>query len=223
MSFRSPIVLEYQEAVHVASFLRRISSWDPAGLVRIQTKGGVAGLWATTPMGCLAFIAVPLGDFPDLPLDTVVAAGRMRDILGDLSAATDANRECAYPLPDDMPLTPQLRDLPPQGAWVPSERIAASAAADLVDAAIADYHKQVEQFPSADRKFLDHMAEGVWSRPGIAAFPLKALHAARSLGFLSHANARVEFSTLNGWKRLVTPAGQIFVNTNQARPKLRVI
>lgn len=223
MSFRSPIVLKYQEAVHVASFLRRVSSWDTVGLVRIQTKGTVAGLWASTPMGCLAFIAVPLADLPDLAIDTVVSAGRMRDILGDLSAATDANRQAAYPFPDDLPLTPQLRELPPQGAWVPSERIAASAAADLVDAAISDYHKQVEQFPSADRKFLDHIAEGVWSRPGIAAFPLKALHAARSLGFLSHANARVEFSTLNGWKRLVTPAGQIFVNTNQARPKLRVI
>lgn len=216
-------MLKYQEAVHVAAFLRRLSSWDAAAVVRVQTRGAVAGLWSVSPMGCLVFIAVPLGQEPQAPIDSVVFAARFRDVIGDVSTQNEANRETEYRLPDDLPMTAQLSELPPQGAWIPAERVAASAVADLVDAAVADYHKQVEMFPTADRKFLDHIAEGVWARPGIAAFPLKALHAARSLGFLSHANARVEFATLNGWKRLVTPAGQVFVNTNVSRPKLRVI
>lgn len=223
MSVAGSLVLKYQEAVHVAAFLRRLASWDSAAVVRIQTRGAVAGLWSVSPMGCLVFVAVPLGQEPEWPVDSVVFAARFRDIIGDVSRPNDANHIATYRLPDDLPMTSTLAELPPQGAWVPAERIAASAVADVVDAAISDYHKQVELYPNADRKFLDHIAEGVWARPGIAAFPLKALHAARSLGFLTHANARVEFATLNGWKRLVTPAGQVFVNTNAARPKLRVL
>ena len=223
MSVAGSLVLKYQEAVHLAAFLRRITSWDSAAVVRVQTRGAVAGLWSVSPMGCLVFVAVPLGQEPEWPIDSVIFAARFRDILGDLSQSTEANHVAQYRLSDELPMSAMLAELPPQGAWVPAERVAASAVADVVDAAIADYHKQVEMYPTADRKFLDHIAESVWARPGIAAFPLKALHAARSLGFLSHANARVEFATLNGWKRLVTPAGQVFVNTNVARPKLRVI
>jgi hypothetical protein len=223
MEFRPPLVLKYQEAVHVASFLRRLVSWDARAVVRIQSRNSVAGLWGVTPMGCLAFIAVPLGEAPDPAIDTIVSAGRVRDILGDLSQCTDSNREVAYRLPDEMPVVSQLTELPPQGAWIPADRLAACQISELVDDAVAEYHKQAEMFPSADRKFLDHLAEQVWARPGVATFPLKSLHAARQLGFLSHPNARVEFATLDGWKRLVTPAGQIFINTRAKRPKLRVV
>ncbi|MEN9710287.1 MAG: hypothetical protein RL441_279 [Actinomycetota bacterium] len=223
MTFSSPLVLKYQEAVHVAAFLKRITSWDASSVVRIQTKGRVAGLWGTSPMGCLVFIAVPMSETPEVAVDTVVFAGRLRDILGDLSVPNSDNHELAYRLPEDLPLTAQLAQLPPAGAWVLAERMAAAAAADLVDAAIADYHQQAEMFPGADRAFLDQIAETIWARPGVAAFPLKALHAARSLGFLGHANAHVEFAALDGWKRLATPAGHVFVNTNGSRPKLRVI
>ena len=223
MNFRPPLVLKYQEAVHVAAFVRRVASWDSAGVIRIQTRGAVAALWATTPMNCMAFIAVPLGENIEPPLDTIVFAGRLRDILGDLSVVTPQNKIVAYQLPEDLPMTQQLNVLPPQGKWVLAERMSCGAVAEIVDDAIKDFHRQTEAFPSADRIFLDHLAEQIWQRPGVAAFPLKALHAARQFGFLGHANAQVEFSTLDGWKRLITPAGQVFVNTNTVRPKLRVI
>jgi hypothetical protein len=52
---------------------------------------------------------------------------------------------------------------------------------------------------------------------------MRALHAARLLGFLSHAGARIETATITGWKRLSTPSGQIFVRSSALPPKLAVI
>ena len=94
---------------------------------------------------------------------------------------------------------------------------------EVVEAAVAEFHRRAAEQPHADRKTLESIGERVWQGPGLAGFPLKGLHAARQLGFLHHANARVEFGTLQGWKRMVTPSGYLFFNDNPAKPKLRVL
>jgi hypothetical protein len=93
----------------------------------------------------------------------------------------------------------------------------------LVDNAIAEFHKQTAMLSNPNRAVLDMVAADIWKGPGVANFPLKGLHAARQLGFLSHVNARVQISTSGKWQRLITPAGQLFFDTQPARPKLRVI
>jgi hypothetical protein len=223
MASRESLPLNYQEAVHIASFLRRIVSWDSTSLVRIQTRKNIVAFWAQTPMDCLAFIAVPLAEEITEPIDTTIYAARFRDIIGDVSKQTVENKSKAYSLSDEYPPTQGLRELPPTGAWIQGERMTCSSVSDVVDSAIAEYHRQSAAFPTADRALLDQLATQIWQGPGIAAFPLRGLHAARQLGFLSIPNARAEFSTLNGWKRFMTPAGQIFFNASPPRTKLRVV
>jgi len=223
MTQRPALALSYLEAVHVASFYKRLLAWDAAAIVRIQTRGQVAGFWADTPMNCLAFIAVPLAAEPAAPIDAAFAVARLRDIIGDVSHSNESNKLATYALPDEFPFTSALAELPPPGAWIQGERFTCSYVSDVVEAAIADFHRQSAAFPTADRKLLDQLATQIWQGPGIASFPLKGLHAARQLGFLTHANARADFATLNGWKRLVTPAGTVFSNTTPPRTKLRVV
>lgn len=223
MASSETLPLNYQEAVHIASFLRRIVSWDSTAVVRLQTRNKVVGFWAETPMDCLAFIAVPLAEGIEFDIDRSIFAARFRDILGDLSQQTSENKTKKYSLSDEYPPTRGLMDLPPTGAWIHGERMTCSSVSDVVDAAIAEYHRQSAAFPTADRVLLDQLATQIWQGPGIAAFPLRGLHAARQLGFLSIPNARAEFATLQGWKKLQTPAGQIFFNATPPRAKLRVV
>ena len=217
------LVLNYQEAVHLTAFLKRVRGWDNSAFVRIQTRGKVVALWAATPMECLAFVAVPLAEAVETDFDTTVFATRMRDILGDLSQMTDSNRVASYPLPDDMPVPLPLQELPPVAGWIPSDKQTCGPLTEIVEKAIEQFHQQAAQLPNADRKVLDMIAGQIWKGPGVAHFPLKGLHAARQLGFLSVANARAEFSTHGSWKRLVTPAGQVFFDESPKKPKLRVI
>ena len=52
---------------------------------------------------------------------------------------------------------------------------------------------------------------------------MRALHAARLMGFLAHPGARVESGTTPGWKRFVSPAGQVFVRTTTSPVRLSVV
>jgi hypothetical protein len=52
---------------------------------------------------------------------------------------------------------------------------------------------------------------------------MRALHAARLLGFLTHPGARVETALVPGWKRLVTPGGQIFVRNSAGPVRLSLV
>jgi len=67
------------------------------------------------------------------------------------------------------------------------------------------------------------VAESTWDAAGWGGLPMRALHAARQLGFLSHPGAHIETGTTNGWKRLVTPAGQVFVRSSAGPVRLSVV
>ena len=65
--------------------------------------------------------------------------------------------------------------------------------------------------------------EATWDKPGWGGLPMRALHAARLLGFLTHPGARIETATVSGWKRLVTPAGQVFVRNTAGPVRLSLV
>ncbi len=217
------LTLHYQEAVHVTGYLRRLREWDSTAVVRIQTRGKVVALWATSPMECLAFIAVPLVEAAEEGIDTVVFVARLRDIFGDLSQLNDENRVATYPLPDDLPAPLALQELPPAQGWIVADQQTCGTLKSHVDDAIAEFHRQVAQVPNADEKLRDFIATEIWKRPGVASFPIKGLHAARLLGFLTIENARTEIASNGKWKRLITPAGQVFFDSEPKKPSLRVI
>lgn len=223
MALQSPIELKYEEAVHLAGFLRNLTRWNPSATVRIQTRGKVAGFWGRTPIDCLAFIAIPLASEPAIEVDCVVMAGRMRDILGDLSSVNESNRVRTYALPDDLGLLLEYAELPPSSKWIPGEKITCGILNESIEKVIAEYHEQISMFPKADDKMRDFVANQVWQGKVVSGIPLRCIHIARQLGFLVHPNAQANFENVDGWKRLSTPGGQIYFDARPKKTKLRVV
>ena len=202
------------EAAYVAAFLARLRSWDERAAVRAQARGAVLGVYGALPMDALALIVVPLaepvaGTALD-GLDATVSAGRLRDILGDVALVEAATAAKVVRLPDPVTGPPSLGLLPPRGGWSPGEEGLAGALAPLVDAAVAGFRADV---PASGWFNAELVAEATWDADGFGGVPMRALHAARLLGFLSQPDAQVRTATAPGWRRLVTPAGQVFVRS----------
>ena len=217
----SSMRLAKDEILHLAGFLGRILGWDERSAVRIVQRGKVLGFYSALPMDVLAFIALPADldvvNGVETELDVTVSAGRLRDIIGDtskLEAVTDVR------IPDPVAGSPALAVLPPAGPWSSGEKGMAGDLAPVVDAAVAEFRAQVPKSGSLNSTLL---AEATWDAPGYGALPMRALHAARLLGFLSHPGARIETGNISGWKRLVTPSGQIFVRSTSLPAKLSLV
>ncbi len=212
-----PLNLARDESAHLAGFLARVTGWDERAAVRVQTRRTVLGVYAPSPLDVLGFVALPMASAPADPVDTTVSAGRLRDILGDVARLPTVSE---IPLPDPVTGSASLAVLPPPGTWMPGERGTAGDVAGLVDAAVASFRSAV---PATGSLSADLVAEATWDAPGWGGLPMRALHAARLLGFLAHPGARIETATISGWKRLVTPAGQVFVRNTSAPVRLSVV
>jgi hypothetical protein len=187
-------------------------------VVRLQARGAVLGVYAAPPQDCVVLVVLPLAEpvAPDSPLDEVVSAGRMRDVVGDVSSPGRRTR-VTVAVPDGVGPAAPLAVLPPRTGWLSGERGIAGDVSPLVASAVADYRALVESDPGAAGALL---ADQIWSRPGWGGIPLQALHVARQLGMLAHDGLRLETGTAPGWKRLVTPTGQVFVRTTDAPTRL---
>jgi hypothetical protein len=212
-----PVYLAKDEAAYLAAFLGRVTGWDERSAVRVQVRGAVLGVYAPSPLDVLAFIALPLVAAADESIDRTVSAGRLRDILGDVSRLGPSTE---LVLPDEITGSPTLAVLPPTSPWSPGERGMAGDLTPRIDAAVAEFRASVPRSGSVHAELL---AEATWDRPGWGGVPMRALHAARLLGFLTHPGARVETATVSGWKRLVTPAGQIFVRNTTGPVRLSLV
>ena len=209
--------LAKDEAAYLAAYLGRVTGWDERSAVRVQARGAVLGVYAPSPLDVLAFIALPLVAAADEPIDRTVSAGRLRDIIGDV-ARLGASTQVV--LPDEITGSATLAVLPPSAPWSPGERGMAGDLTPTIDAAVAEFRASVPRSGSVHAELL---AEATWDRPGWGGVPMRALHAARLLGFLTHPGARVETATVSGWKRLVTPAGQIFVRNTAGPVRLSLV
>ena len=90
----------------------------------------------------------------------------------------------------------------------------------LVGTAVREFRRRSDLlFPRTDQA-VQELADEIWAQPGWGGIPLNALHAASLHGFLPHDGLRVEAATCEGWKRLMTPGGQIFVRSGKLPPKL---
>lgn len=209
--------LAKDEVAYLAAFLGRVVSWDERSAVRVQARGAVAGFYAPSPMDVLVLIALPLAEPVQEPFDTTVSAGRLRDVIGDVARVAPATD---LVMPDPVTGSPSLAVLPPRTPWSPGERGMAGDVSPKVDAAVAAFRAAV---PSTGSFHAELVAEAAWDAAGWGGVPMRALHAARLLGFLSHPGARIETGTTSGWKRLVTPAGQVFVRNSAGPVKLSVV
>lgn len=211
------VTLGVDEAAYLAAYLRRLVQWDASAVVRVQVSGSSVGVFGAPPFDCISFVAVPiLGSDRSTAVDEVVSAGRLRDVIGDVSSGSRRDARVVT-LPDSVGPVASLAVLPPRGPWLPAERGIAGDVRPRVAAAVEEFRRRSEANPGPAA---DLLAQEVWDKPGWGGLKMRAVHAASLLGLLPHDGLRVETATCEGWKRLSAPGGQIFVRTSSLPPRL---
>ncbi|QIK08714.1 hypothetical protein SLV14_005242 [Streptomyces sp. Je 1-4] len=216
------------EAADLAAFLARLIHYDRAAAVRLQAGGGVLAVFGRPPsFEVLAIRTARLAD--DTGLDRTVSAG---ELLEGVDGSAD---ELTVPAAVTGP--PWTGMLPPRGGW---QRVpglpAPEALVRAVAAAVAEFRARDEALPPQHRTRTerDRIGREIWSRTlGDTHLPLRAAHAAQSLGFLrpvrtgaltgggASSGARpaqsgpqpLSLLSAGGWLRLSTPYGSIAVRT----------
>ncbi|MEU7146677.1 hypothetical protein [Streptomyces sp. NPDC045470] len=189
------------EAADLAAFLARLIHYDRAAAVRLQAGGGVLAVFGRPPsFEVLAIRTARLaptgppgsgagtgtgpqagtGASPAAGLDLTVSAG---DLLEGIDEAADT-----LTLPAAVTGPPWAGVLPPRGGWqqmpgLPSPQ----ALGRTVALAVAEFRARDEALPPERRTRAerDRIGREIWSRTlGDTHLPLRAAHAAQSLGFL---------------------------------------
>ncbi|MFD9724014.1 hypothetical protein [Streptomyces sp. NPDC059072] len=207
------------EAADLAAFLGRLVHYDRAAAVRLQAGGGALAVFGRPPsFEVLAVRTVRLAEPVATPLDLTVSAGEFLEHVDEASAAAV--------VPGAVTGPPWTGLLPPRGGWQqvpglpgPEEMRAAVAAA------VAEFRARDEALPPQHRtrSERDRIGRDIWSRTlGDTELPLRAVHAAQSLGFLRpvrsavpaggpapDAPAPVALLAAGSWLRLRTPYGSV--------------
>ncbi|MET9829153.1 hypothetical protein ABZ078_07545 [Streptomyces sp. NPDC006385] len=208
------------EAADLAAFLSRLLHYDRSAAVRLQAAGTALAVFGRPPsFEVLAIRAVrlakPYENGLDVTLDVTVSAGELLESV-DEAAATAV-------VPAAVTGPPWAGVLPPRGGWrreaglpEPGELRAA------VGAAVAEFRSRTRELAPErrTRAELDRIGREIWSRTiGETRLPVRAVHAAQSLGFLRPRGAagqgQEELGLLSSgaWLRLRTPYGSIAVRT----------
>ncbi|GAA4997939.1 hypothetical protein [Streptomyces siamensis] len=211
------------EAADLAAFLSRLVHYDRAAAVRLQAHGTTLAVFGRPPSFEVlavrtARLAKPYENGLDLTLDVTVSAGELLESV-DESAATAA-------VPAAVTGPPWAGVLPPRGGWRPEPGLpAADAVRAMVAGAVAEFRSRTQEL-APDRRTraeLDRIGREIWSRPiGDTGLPVRAAHAAQSLGFLRPARPGTGSGAAAGesplglyssgaWLRLRTPYGSIVV------------
>ncbi|MGW2325126.1 hypothetical protein ACWC5C_05105 [Streptomyces sp. NPDC001700] len=240
------------EAADLAAFLARLIHYDRAAAVRLQAGGGVLAVFGRPPsFEVLAIRTARLeavgtagasdAGTPGGPgaLDTTVSAGQFADALDTAGTGRTASGGLTVAVPEAVTGPPWAGVLPPRGGW---RREAGLPGTDevrrAVAAAVAEFRARDEALPEERRTRAerDRIGHEIWSRTlGDTGLPLRAVHAAQSLGFLRPARASagagaatgsrgatalapaaepLALLAAGGWLRLRTPYGSIAVRTS---------
>ncbi|MFE4212287.1 hypothetical protein [Streptomyces sp. NPDC056844] len=215
---RSLRFADAREAADLAAFLGRLLHYDRAAAVRLQAGGGALAVFGRPPsFEVLAVRTVRLSGVHDF--DVTVSAGELLEALDtggaeapDTDGAEEAAGVSALPAPVTGP--PWAGMLPPRGGW--QERPGLPDPVDLrhrLADAVAEFRARDAALPEERRTRAerDLIGRDIWSRTvGDTELPLRAVHAAQSLGFLRPApDFPVALLTAGAWLRLRTPFGSI--------------
>lgn len=219
------------EAADLAAFLSRLLHYDRSAAVRLQAAGTALAVFGRPPsFEVLAVRAVrlakPYENGLDATLDVTVSAGELLETV-DEQAATSG-------VPDAVTGPPWAGVLPPRGGWRTEPGLPApDALRALVAAAVAEFRTRTGELAPEDRTRaeLDRVGREIWSRSvGDTGLPVRAVHAAQSLGFLRSRRTPPGTESLSGsesgsgtglgedapkllssgaWLRLRTPFGSV--------------
>ncbi|MFF7753670.1 hypothetical protein ACFZCP_31575 [Streptomyces sp. NPDC007971] len=202
------------EAGDLAAFLSRLLHYDRGAAVRLQAAGTALAVFGRPPsFEVLAVRAVglakPYENGLDVTLDVTVSAGEFLESL-DERAATAA-------VPAAVTGPPWAGVLPPRGGWRPEPGLPApETLRTTVADAVAEFRSRTQELTPErrTRAELDGIGRDIWSREiGQTRLPVRAVHAAQSLGFLrpgAGADDTGLFSS-GAWLRLRTPYGSVAV------------
>ncbi|MFD8197026.1 hypothetical protein [Streptomyces wuyuanensis] len=196
-----------REAADLAAFLGRLIHYDRAAAVRLQAGGGALAVFGRPPsFEVLAIRTARLAE--PVELDTTVSAGELLESVEGSALA----------VPPAVTGPPWAGVLPPRGGWrelpgLPAvDRMRSAVAAAVAEFRARDEALPVERRTRAER---DRIGREIWSRTlDETGLPLRAVHAAQSLGFLRPTPEGVPGAALlaaGGWLRLRTPFGSIAV------------
>ncbi|MDX3453001.1 hypothetical protein PV396_13745 [Streptomyces sp. ME02-8801-2C] len=207
------------EAADLAAFLARLLHYDRGAAVRLQVAGTALAVFGRPPsFEVLAIraarLAKPYENGLDVGLDITVSAGELLETV-DESAAT-------LTIPGAVTGPPWAGVLPPRRGWRPEPGLPApDVLRTMVAAAVAEFRSRTQELPpeSRTRAELDRIGREIWTRTvGDTGLPVRAVHAAQSLGFLRPAQtaqtsgeAPLALVSSGPWLRLRTPYGSIAV------------
>ncbi|MEU8761056.1 hypothetical protein [Streptomyces sp. NPDC048659] len=196
-----------REAAGLAAFLRRLLHYDRAAAVRLQAGAGALAVFGRPPsFEVLAIRTARLTD--PVELDVTVSAGEL------LEGVEESAGKAAVPGAVTGP--PWAGVLPPRSGWQPVAGLPTVAELrGAVAAAVAEFRARDEALGEERRTRAerDRIGREIWSRAlAPAGLPLRAVHAAQSLGFLPDLPDRelpVALLAAGPWLRLRTPYGAV--------------
>ncbi|CAL9595103.1 hypothetical protein SUDANB1_05307 [Streptomyces sp. enrichment culture] len=199
------------EAADLAAFLSRLLHYDRGAAARLQAAGTALAVFGRPPsFEVLAVrtvrLAKPYEKGLDVTLDVTVSAGEFLETV-DEKAGTAV-------VPGAVTGPPWAGVLPPRGGWRSEPGLPApDDLRSLVAAVVAEFRSRTQELPAEQRTRaeLDRIGRDIWSRTvGDTRLPVRAVHAAQSLGFLRPGVPLGLFSS-GAWLRLRTPYGSIAV------------
>ena len=208
------------EAADFAAFLSRLLHYDRGAAVRLQAAGTALAVFGRPPsFEVLAIrtarLAKPYENGLDVTLDVTVSAGELLESV-DEAASTAL-------VPEAVTGPPWAGVLPPRGGWRPEAGLPApDVLRAMVSTAVHEFRSRTEELAPErrTRAELDRIGREIWSRTvGSTPLPVRAVHAAQSLGFLRTARTTAgasertspELFSSGAWLRLRTPYGSIAV------------
>jgi hypothetical protein len=216
-----------REAADLAAFLVRLIHYDRAAAVRVKASGDALAVFGRPPsFEVLAIRTARLAEPSDL--DVTVSAGQFADAI---DSAEPDRAGLRVTVPETVTGPPWAGVLPPRSGW---RRLSGLPSLDemrrAVAAAVAEFRARDEALPleRRTRAERDRIGREIWSRSvEKTGLPLRAVHAAQSLGFLrpptvgagpSGAADAIEHEpptllAAGSWLRLRTPYGSVAVRT----------
>ena len=185
------------EASGLATYLDRVVALDNRAAVRLDASGVVLGVWSGPPFQVVALRPVALAEPADL--DVTVSAQRLRE------RVTSEGLSVELPAVVTGPTWVGL--LPPRSGW--EERGRSDVAQVRAAVEQAKHFFRERAVGVTDRAVLDAIAEDVWQRACVAEVPVRAGHAAQSLGLLGPDSGEVVAYESSGWLRLRVPGGSV--------------
>ncbi|CAL9424194.1 hypothetical protein SUDANB58_01911 [Streptomyces sp. enrichment culture] len=204
------------EAADLAAFLSRLLHYDRSAAVRLQAAGTALAVFGRPPSFEVlavraARLAKPYENGLDAALDATVSAGELLESV-DEAGATAA-------VPGAVTGPPWAGVLPPRGGWRPEPGLPApDALRGLVAAGVTEFRVRTRELAPErrTRAEFDRIGREIWSRTvGETGLPVRAVHAAQSLGFLRPAGRQegdgLGLFSSGAWLRLRTPYGSVAV------------